>query len=215
MWKPRIIQAADLSAVGQQAVGFSVYNSNMALLIDGYNLLHVTGIFGAAGAGTDLHRSRMALLDFLAASIDERERKQTTIVFDAAGAPPGLQRTFTHRGITVQFARRRSNADEMIEELLEECLAPRGLVVISSDHGVQRAARRRGASYIDSDQWYADLHAARQRRENIAEEPIAKSHGDSSRDEVAYWIGEFGSSPRDDTPTNPFPPGYADDVLDE
>ena len=28
------------------------YNSSMALLIDGYNLLHVTGIFGRAGAGT-------------------------------------------------------------------------------------------------------------------------------------------------------------------
>ena len=63
----------------------------MALLIDGYNLLNVTGIFAQAGPGTELHRTRVALLNFLAASINQRERKATTIVFDAAGAPPGLR----------------------------------------------------------------------------------------------------------------------------
>jgi predicted RNA-binding protein with PIN domain len=163
----------------------------MALLIDGYNLLHVTGIFAAAGAGTELHRSRMALLDFLAASIAGRERKQTTIVFDAAGAPPGLPRTMTHSGMAVHFARRHSNADELIEELLDEYPAPRGLLVVSSDHGVQRSARRHGASYVDSDQWYKELQDAGRPRKKIADEPVAKSQGDSSRDEVAYWVEKF------------------------
>jgi predicted RNA-binding protein with PIN domain len=187
----------------------------MALLIDGYNLLHVTGIFGGAGAGTELHRSRMALLDFLAASLNERELKQTTIVFDAAGAPPGLPRTFTHDGMSVHFARRHSNADEMIEELLDQYSAPRELVVVSSDHGVQRSARRRGATCMDSELWYSELLSTRRQREINAEEPVAKSDGKSSPDEVDYWLGKFSSAPRDDTPANPFPPGYADDVLDE
>ena len=40
--------------------------SGMALLIDGYNLLNATGIFGQAGRGTELHRARLALLNFLA-----------------------------------------------------------------------------------------------------------------------------------------------------
>ncbi len=136
----------------------------MALLIDGYNLLHVSDIFAGEGAGTELHRSRMALLEFLAKSIDLRERNQTTIVFDAAGAPPGLPRRMTHEGMTIHFARRHSDADEMIEELLEQSPAPRELVVVSSDHRVQRAARRRGAVFIDSEQWYAELRAARMKR---------------------------------------------------
>src|SRR5688572_10071633 len=108
----------------------------MALLIDGYNLLHVTDIFGGAGAGTELHRTRLALLDFLAAAMDDRERSQTAIVFDAAGAPPGLPSSLVHNDIKVHFARRHSDADELIEELLDQHHAPRGLLVVSSDHRI-------------------------------------------------------------------------------
>jgi uncharacterized protein len=185
----------------------------MALLIDGYNLLHVSDIFAGEGAGTELHRSRLALLDFLARSIDKRERNQTTIVFDAAGAPPGLPRTMTHEGMTIHFARRHSDADEMIEELLEQYAAPRELVVVSSDHRVQRAARRRGAKFSDSEQWYAELRAARKQRprNDKAREDLSDK---VAADEVDYWIDEFADAPPDESPTNPFPPGYADDVTE-
>jgi predicted RNA-binding protein with PIN domain len=167
----------------------------MALLIDGYNLLHVTGIFGAAGAGTELHRSRVALLNFLAASIAERERSETTIVFDATGAPPGLPTSTTHDGLTVYFARRHANADEMIEKLLDECRAPRSLLVVSSDHRIQRAARQHGASYVDSDKWFAELQAARRERETSAEDSSVKPDGQSPED-VSYWLGEFTKEPK-------------------
>ncbi len=61
----------------------------MALLIDGYNLLHVTDIFGVAGpAETALHASRQALLNFLAGALDAKLRRETTIVFDAAVRRP-------------------------------------------------------------------------------------------------------------------------------
>ena len=66
----------------------SAYNPLMALLIDGYNLLNVTGIFGDAGPGTALHRTRLAFLNFLASSFTKRQRSQTTIVFDAAARRP-------------------------------------------------------------------------------------------------------------------------------
>ncbi|HVT29639.1 MAG TPA: NYN domain-containing protein [Lacipirellulaceae bacterium] len=188
----------------------------MALLIDGYNLLNVTGIFAEAGPGTELHRTRFALLKFLANSIDKRERAETTIVFDAAGAPPGLPRTLIHDGITVRFAQRHSDADEMIEDLLEECRAPRSLLVVSSDHRVQRAARHRGAGFIDSEQWYNDLLAARRQRQTKADDASAKPRGKPTAAELAYWLGEFDESAGiDDDPDNPFPPGYGDDVHNE
>jgi predicted RNA-binding protein with PIN domain len=163
----------------------------MALLIDGYNLLHVTDIFGAAGpAETALHASRQALLAFLAGSLNAKTRAETTIVFDAAGAPPGLPRMFTQEGMTVRFARGHADADEMIEELIEAHPAPRSLVVVSSDHRVQRAARRRGASYVDSDQWYAERQAERRSSRSAAAD-VTKPAGDMSPEQVEYWVRRF------------------------
>jgi predicted RNA-binding protein with PIN domain len=188
----------------------------MALLIDGYNLLNVTGIFAQAGPGTELHRTRLALLNFLVASINKRERATATIVFDAAGAPPGLPRTIMHDGITVHFAQRHSNADEMIEDLLEQCEAPRSLLVVSSDHRVQRAARHRGASFVDSEQWYTELVANSRSHRPKEDDGSAKPTGELTPDELKYWLREFSDSTTTaDESDNPFPPGYADDVTDE
>ena len=68
---------------------------------------------------------------------------QTTIVFDAKQAPPGLPHQLDHGGITVIFARGYDDADELIEELIASNSTPRRLTVVSSDHRIQRAARRR------------------------------------------------------------------------
>jgi predicted RNA-binding protein with PIN domain len=194
-----------------------MYNPGMALLIDGYNLLNVTGIFAQAGPGTELHRTRVALLNFLSASIDQRERKVTTIVFDAAGAPPGLPRTIKHDGITVHFAQRHSDADEMIEELLEQHREPRSLLVVSSDHRVQRAARHVGASFLDSEEWYSQRLALCRERRATADDAVAKPTGDLTSDELNYWLREFGGTtgPKKAESDNPFPPGYADDLRED
>jgi len=185
----------------------------MAFLIDGYNLLHVTDIFGAAGPGTDLHRTRLALLNFLATSLNKRELRQTTIVFDAAGAPPGLPRTISHQGMTIHFAPRHSDADEMIEELLEQHRSPKSLVVVSSDHRVQRAARHRGATFVDSAEWYAERRAAI--RESKSAKSSAKPEGNLSPDELNYWLRQFGDVPTMEDLPGPFPPGYGDDIREE
>jgi uncharacterized protein len=186
----------------------------MALLIDGYNLLHVTDIFGAAGPGTDLHRTRIALLNFLAAAISKRELRQTTIVFDAAGAPPGLPRTISHQGMTIHFAPRDSDADEMIEDLLQQHRTPKSLTVVSSDHRVQRAARGRGATFVDSAEWYAERRTA-MRDSASDEKPLTKPSAALSPDELNYWLRQFGEMPAAEDSSSPFPPGSGDDIKDE
>lgn len=159
----------------------------MALLIDGYNLLHVTAIVGHGG----LRSSRESLLRFLAASIEPRERLQTTIVFDAAEAPPGLPRTMVYEEMTIHFSSDYDNADELIEELIAANNVPRSLLVVSSDHRLQRAARRRKAPFIDSDVWFAE--ALRNRAKN--RQPIPKASKpieNLSVDEIDYWLSQFG-----------------------
>lgn len=170
----------------------------MALLIDGYNLLHVTAIVGHGG----LRGSREGLLRFLASAIDPRERPQTTIVFDAAEAPPHLPRMIVVDEMTVHFSSEYDNADELIEELIEAHSVPKSLLVVSSDHRIQRAARRRKAPFVDSDVWFAD--ALRRRAAMRTPAPIvAKPVGPLNGDEIAFWMAEFGAMGEIDVPTPP------------
>jgi predicted RNA-binding protein with PIN domain len=198
----------------------------MALIIDGYNLLHATGITGRSGT---LQASRESLLRFLAAAIDPADRSQTTIVFDAAEAPPGLPRTVVFETMTVHYASSYDDADELIEELITKDNVPRSLLVVSSDHRIQRAAQRRRAKFIDSDVWFADASRRRNQRRQPAATRAVKPQGALSNEEIEYWLAEFA----DELPTdrsvkkprtsggetsdlrNPFPPGYGEDLLEE
>ncbi|MEN6556924.1 MAG: NYN domain-containing protein [Thermoguttaceae bacterium] len=166
----------------------------MSLLIDGYNLLHATGISGRGAGPGGLQRSRLALLNFLAESIDPQELPRTIVVFDAHDATVGLPRTVVHRGLTVRFASQYESADELIEELIRVESAPRRLVVVSSDHRIQRAARRRRAKAVDSDVWRDAL--VRQRQQRLArqtmDESAARPPVPLLEEDVRYWLRQFG-----------------------
>lgn len=195
----------------------------MALLIDGYNLLHATDLFGRGRGPGGFERSRMALLNFLAESLDEAQVARTTVVFDAAHAPPGLPRKYVYRDLTVWFASNYDDADALIEELIQADCAPRKLTVVSSDHRLQRAAGRRKATAVDSDRWYAETVSLRKLRGQGKGQPDAdgaKPQPPGTAAEVQRWMREFGLSedaaPQELPPAESiFPPGYADDVDDD
>ncbi|MDC0936561.1 NYN domain-containing protein [Pirellulales bacterium] len=197
----------------------------MSLLIDGYNLLYVSGI-GAPGAGDkSFQRSREKLIRFLANAIEPAELARTTVVFDAADAPPGLPRTYDYDGMTVLFAAEYPDADALIEELIAADHAPRSLLVVSSDHRLQRAARRRRARIIDSEVWYAEACRQLRVRRTSTDPPPAKPTGKVSPAEVNYWVEKFADDELPDLTDadadadesneridNPFPPGYGEDI---
>lgn len=193
----------------------------MSLLIDGYNLLHVTGIFGRGEGPGGFERSRRALLNFLVESIDPEEVAHTTVVFDAANAPRGLPRKLKHGPITVHYATEYGSADALIEHLIARHHAPRRLTVVSSDHRLHRAARRRRATAVDSDVWYAAVVERRRARNLQSPAPPAKPEAPLSPDQVEYWLAAFGADAtpeeadgprRDVTAFDPFPPLYGADV---
>lgn len=185
----------------------------MHLLIDGYNLMHAAGLIGRGVGPGSLERSRLALLNFVAEALDENERQAATVVFDAHGAPRGLPRTLLHRGVTVRFAAEYAEADELIEELIRAESAPRRLTVVSGDHRLQRAARRRRATAIDSERWYEET-LRRRGQQPAAPAPPAKPLEPPTPGEVEFWLAQFdefgqGRNLSDD---GIFPPGYADDI---
>jgi predicted RNA-binding protein with PIN domain len=178
----------------------------MALLIDGYNFYFASEVFAKSGPPT-LERNRAAVLDFLANVLTAEEAKATTIVFDAAGAPPGLPRTLEHRGIKVRFAPKGQDADSVLEQLIQLDSAPRRLTVVSSDHRVQRAAKRRKATAIDSDVFRRRL--VMRQREGVSQSDQGKPYDAADASETRRWLMEFGiddeasEKPEGDSP---FPP---------
>ncbi|MCE5267123.1 MAG: NYN domain-containing protein [Planctomycetaceae bacterium] len=164
----------------------------MPILIDGYNLLHATGIAGHGSGPGGLERSRLALLNFLAHSLDPADVPHTTVVFDAHDAPAGLPKTVQHRGITVRFAIGYETADALIEELIRAASAPRRLVVVSGDREVQRAATRRRAKAVDSEAWFMELLRARQHRRDAEAETPARPAVPLLQEDVEYWVRQFG-----------------------
>jgi len=155
-------------------------------LVDGYNLLHASGVFGAARGPRGLESSRTALLDHVADLVGATATR-VLFVFDAAKAPDGLPGRLVHRGIRVWFAREYPDADSLIEEILEEERSPQSVTVVSNDRRLQLAARRRGAAAVSSDAWLADLRRPRPSGEPSADKPPEPGPG-----EVEHWKRQFG-----------------------
>ena len=164
----------------------------MPILIDGYNLLNVASVPVSARGKANLEKARLALLNFLAESLDPEEVPKTVVVFDAHDPPWGLPRQVRHKGLMVRFAAREEDADSLIEELILADSAPRQLTVVSSDHRIQRAAKRRRARAVDSDVWFAEVIRARKERHAAADEGPERPAGPLLEEDVQFWMREFG-----------------------
>ncbi|MDA1041123.1 MAG: NYN domain-containing protein [Planctomycetota bacterium] len=158
----------------------------MTLVIDGYNLLHASGVFGAERGRRGFEQSRIALLDLLLDLLGD-EAAKTIVVFDAANAPDGLPGRCTHGPLRVWYAREYPDADSLIEEIVEDDTAPHDLVVVSSDRRLQVAARRRRATAVGSAEWLAEQRSRRQ----SGPPPDAKPP-EPGPDDVERWKRYFG-----------------------
>ena len=108
----------------------------------------------------------------------------------------------------MRFAAHYESADELIEELIRTDSSPRRLTVVSSDHRLHRAARRRHARSIDSDRWYSEMLSRRQGRQRGDVLQVSKPTGPATTDDVDFWLKQFmGDAPPND---EIFPPGYGE-----
>jgi predicted RNA-binding protein with PIN domain len=161
----------------------------MSYLIDGYNLLFALGLPPGQVGPTGLQKARRRLLDLLRAA-HGAEASAVTVVFDAAGAPPGAAEVQEYQGLQVRFAIRQPEADDLIELLIRKDSTPRQLTVVSDDHRIQTAAQRRQCVVLGCGDYLDWLEQQRRAKRPPARQTPTKPAASSAED-TQHWLREF------------------------
>ncbi|MFL5243926.1 MAG: NYN domain-containing protein [Gemmataceae bacterium] len=164
-------------------------------LIDGYNLLHAMGALSGRLGPHALERARGRLLGLLHGCYGN-EGNQVTVVFDARGAPPGVPGKLEYHGLHIAFAVDQQEADDLIELMIEKESTPKKLTVVSDDHRIQKAARRRQCVVRGCLDYLEDLDRQRRPKRQGPSEAPAKPTG-LSLAEAELWLREFADLEND------------------
>jgi predicted RNA-binding protein with PIN domain len=160
-------------------------------LIDGYNLLYAMGLLeGKTAPPGRLQQARARLLALLH-HVFGAAGPAITVVFDAAAAPRWADDEQHFHAITVRFAVRQDQADDLIEELIRKSATPKQLTVVSDDHRVQRAAGRRQCVAQGCGEFLEELDRRQRRRRQRPPEAPEKRDGPTEA-ETRRWLEEFG-----------------------
>jgi uncharacterized protein len=158
-------------------------------LIDGYNLLFAMGVLTRRGGPTRLEKARERLLGLLAGAFGD-EASSVIVVFDAANAPRGATEVQEFRGLQVRFAVRQDEADDLIEDLLRRDSTPKKLTLVSDDHRLQQAARRRSCQVQGCDD-FLDWLDRRRQPQAPPRAPTPEKRERLTAAETQRWLEEF------------------------
>lgn len=169
------------------------------LIIDGYNLMHAAGIARQRYAAGEMERCRKQLQLKIASMLEAKALARTTLVYDAFASISDDQRVFRKHGMKIVFAPMGQDADSVIEELLQKHSAPRQIIVVSSDHRLHKAAKRRKARCVDSEVFMQQIETEKplsgRRRRPSQSDPHSQSAPDTKSSGVN---SAFNNSPFDD-----------------
>lgn len=121
----------------------------MPLLVDTYNVLHVVGVLPPEEAGIDLP----GLIRLIQHGRYRDERVE--LICDGSprdDVPPGKRGS-----VIVRYSGATRQADDVIAQMIRGSSIPKRLTVVSSDHAVIRAARRRRCRVLASDVFLRQL----------------------------------------------------------
>ena len=128
--------------------------ARLYLVIDGYNLMHAAGLGRSEYGPGELERNRQRLLSRVASTLDEQIAADALVVFDAHLAVPRAadeDQPQPRTPLAVRFSRDGRDADAEIEMILDTHSSPRQILIVSSDHRLHKAAARRKAQCMDSE----------------------------------------------------------------
>jgi predicted RNA-binding protein with PIN domain len=181
----------------------------MRYLIDGYNLLHAIGLLCGKVGPHGLEKARLSLLGRLCGNLGDNAN-DVTVVFDASRAPPGAAAEEDYQGIHVRYAL-NSDADEVIETLIQREATPRQLTIVSDDHRIQQAGRRRRCPVRGCLDF---LEEVEQKRPRPAVPKAAAKPEDISSEETQHWLRAFADLANDPKWREELGPEFGVDELD-
>jgi predicted RNA-binding protein with PIN domain len=156
----------------------------MCYVIDGYNLLYALGRLTKKSGQAALLSARRWLAQQLQAGHIPADA--LVVVFDGAQSPTfGIE---SAGPIEFVFA---SSADDHIEDLISEEKQPAQLTIVSDDHRLHQAARRRGCAWLGCmDFWEQVQTVPRPAPQPRVTESSAKPERTSPQ-EVDRWLEVF------------------------
>ncbi|MEW6200254.1 MAG: NYN domain-containing protein [Planctomycetota bacterium] len=158
----------------------------MPVVIDGNNLLHAA----RTAETSTLLIGRSMLCDAIGRWA-QRRNERVHMVFDGPAPPPPLAGQIGHPAIEVTYSGTGTSADSVLTEMLETDSAARRLLVVSSDREIVRAARRRRARSMGSEEFWRQVQRDLSRPPRVRVEPKEKEAG-LRPDDVQRWLDEFG-----------------------
>jgi predicted RNA-binding protein with PIN domain len=170
----------------------------MRYLIDGYNLMYAGGLLGEREAPAVFRRVRTRFLNDLAHALGPLEATQSTVVFDASGAPEDAAAEVRHNGVAVVYAVDDESADDRIERLIAGEPTPKTLIVVSSDRRLRQAAARRRAKSVSAEDFWVMLDSRKEPKPRPRAAPTVREPRDEqlSADETRFWLEEFADLSR-------------------
>jgi len=164
----------------------------MPFLFDGYNVYHAACRLRPDWA----HIVPITLCQYIAADIC-RLRDHGVIVFDGS-LPRGRPEKVEPEGfLKIIYSGSESDADSLLEKLIQKNTAPRRLLVASSDRRIRRAARRRRAPSVTAQEYLQQMIIRMEQPPRRPSEPKEKYRGVPDGD-LEDWLKMFGFDPETD-----------------
>lgn len=158
----------------------------MPVVIDGNNLLHAARDADAL----KLLTGRSMLCDTVGRwAVVRRERVH--IVFDGRAPHAALAKQIGNAAIEVSYSGAGRTADAVVTYLIDTDSAPRRLTVVSSDRAIIRAAKRRRARWMRSEDFWRLLKRDLAQPAPDGTEPEEKEAG-LSPEATEEWLADFG-----------------------
>jgi len=158
----------------------------MTYLIDGYNLMHALGVAPRPGSPS-LEKARLRLIDWLALE-KATVGHEVCVVFDARTSTGCSEKI--HRGIYMLFTQGET-ADDLMEKLIREENDPPRMSVVSNDHRILTAARRKGCPALSCGDYVDELQGNRSPTNSRPSKAVADKPESPTDDEMSEWLRKF------------------------